>query len=292
MIRNRRQRHTSSPRLTNRPRPFAERAIIVMLGASAPFAATAASFSTPADAATTPSFHITLSTHSLAFGNQAPGSATALSVNVQNTGRKAVSLVDRLLGSSEFSVSMGTCTAHWLAPGEACSYAVTFTPSGTGPAQGKLRVLTRQGTRAQTVSLTGAGVIQQMQTYNYRYTYSNPPEINGVAAPQSYDGVGYAPADTYVTGQTIPVYDSTGLTQVGSYLIGAVSDGPVTDALNTVGVTHYVWGNESFIAGTGLTSFFADNGLGSESGQVYVGGGLDQNSTFDNRHPAIFQRQF
>ena len=149
------------------------------------------------------------------------------------------------------------------------------------PSRAQVQVLSVQGTPAQTVALSGTGVVQQMQAYNYLYTFTNPPVINGIAAPQSFQGTGFAPAGTYTFGQTIPVYDATGLTQIGTYRIGTVTDLPLNAAqVNTVTVTTYTWGTMHYITGTGLSAGTATGGLGSEGGSV-------NGSSFNDHSPAI-----
>lgn len=84
-----------------------------------------------------------------------------------------------------------------------------------------------------------------MESYHFLYTYTNPPAINGVAAPQSYEGAGYAAVGTYTPGQVITVLDkATGLHEIGQYRIGNVDNTVPADPakLQTVSVTRYTWG--------------------------------------------------
>jgi predicted porin len=131
-----------------------------------------------------------------------------------------------------------------------------------------------------------------MESYFFKYTYSNPPAINGVAAPQSYIGLGFAPVGTYKAGQTINVLDkATGLRQVGTYQIGNVNDTVALDAtkLNHLTVSEYDWGSQRFITGTGLQNNTALGaaGLGSEGGALLGFGAFGTNASFNNQNPAI-----
>jgi hypothetical protein len=254
------------------------------LALAAPLAIAGGALSGAAQAST-PSYALSLSTHTLAFGSVNVGAHLSKSVTVTNTGSAPLQPVKLKSGSTEFKAG-GSCTGTTLAPGGSCKYTVTFTPTVGGAVTGTLQVLSVQGTPAQTVALSGTGVVQQMQAYNFLYTFTNPPLINNVAAPQSFQGTGYAPAGTYTFGQTIPVYDAAGLTQIGTYRIGTVTDQPLNATqLNTVVVNTYTWGTTHYIVGTGLVAPTATGGLGSESGSV-------NGSTFNDHQPAIVQMHF
>lgn len=255
------------------------------LALAAPLALAGAALSGTAEASTIPSYALSLSTHSLAFGSVNVGSHLAKSVTVTNTGATTLQPVKLKSGSGEFKVG-GTCLNATLAPSSSCKYTVTFTPTAGGAVTGTVQVLSVQGTPAQNLTLSGTGVVQQMQAYNYLYTFTNPPLINNVAAPQSFQGTGFAPAGTYTFGQTIPVYDTAGLTQIGTYRIGTVTDQPLNSAeLNTVVVNTYTWGTTHYIVGTGLTSTPTTGGLGSERGTV-------NGNSFTDHNPAIVPMHF
>jgi Abnormal spindle-like microcephaly-assoc'd, ASPM-SPD-2-Hydin len=278
MSRNR----TAAARTTGRT---AARVAAAGLALAAPLAIAGAALSGTAQATTIPSYALSVSTHSLAFGSVNTGAHLAKSVTVTNTGSKPVQPVKLKSGSTEFKVA-GSCANASLAPATSCKYTVTFAPTTGGAVTGNLQVLSVQGTPAQNVALSGTGVVQQMQAYNYLYTFTNPPVINNVAAPQSFQGTGFAPAGTYTFGQTIPVYDTAGLNQIGTYRIGTVTDQPLDPAqLNTVVVNTYTWGTNHYIVGTGLTSTTATGGLGSERGTV-------NGNSFNDHNPAIFQMHF
>jgi hypothetical protein len=262
------------------------RLTVAGLAVAAPLTIAAAALSgTAAQATTVPSYAMHLSTHSLSFGSVNVGSHLSKSVTVTNTGSKALQPVKVKSGSGRFSVG-GTCVNATLAPSTSCKYTVKFTPTAAGTVAGNLEILSVQGTPAENVALSGTGVVQQMQAYNYLYTFTNPPVVNGIAAPQSFQGTGFAPAGTYTLGQTIPVYDAAGLNQIGTYRIGTVTDQPLDPAqLNTVVVNTYTWGTNHYIAGTGLSSTTATGGLGSEGGSV-------NGNSFNDHHAAIFQMHF
>ena len=184
-------------------------------------------------------------------------------------------------------------TVTWGPAGGSCAYTLRFAPTAAGAVSASLQVLTTEGTPAQSVAISGTGVQQLMEHYFYQYSFTNPPVINGVAAPQSFIGEGRAPAGTYTTGQTIAVYDTTGLTQIGTYRIGAVDNTvPLDNTLNQVDVSSYTWGTNTYTAATGLADRPGTTGLGSEAGSI-AGLGLDGSAaSFNDHNPAVHPYHF
>jgi len=264
-----------------RPARMVARLAATGLAVAAPLAIAGAALAGSAQATTVPSYAFSLSSHTVPFGSVNTGSSLSKSVTLTNTGTGALQPVQIKSGSGEFTVSGGSCVNATVAVGGHCSYTLAFAPTVAGAASANLQVLTLQGTPAQAVALSGTGVVQMMQSYNYLYTFTNPPVINGVAAPQSFQGTGFAPAGTYTMGQTIPVFDATGLFQIGTYRIGATAALPLNQAqVNTVTVNVYTWGTTRYINGTGLSANTGTTGLGSESGNVF-------GATFSDQHAAI-----
>ena len=195
-----------------------------------------------------------LSTHSVAFGSRNTGSATTKKVVLKNTGTKALHPVQVLSAPASVSSARTPAPRPRCRSVAAARYTVRFAPTAAGAVSASLQVLTTEGTPAQNVAISGTGVQQLMEHYYFQYTFTNPPVINGVAAPQSFIGTGYAAAGTYATGQTIDVFDVTGLRQIGTYRIGAVDNSVALDSalLNTVDVNEYDWGTNRYTAATGL----------------------------------------
>jgi hypothetical protein len=269
------------------------RGLAVALGLALPLVGASAALAAPASTATTvkPNFRIALSSHTVAFGSENLGSSTTKTVKLTNTGAKAIHPEDVFSGSSEFALSANSCTGNVVKPGKTCTFSITFAPTAAGAVTGSLKVLTDEGTAAQKVAISGTGVQQLMESYHYLYTFTSPPVINGVATPQSFQGVGYAPAGTYTAGQTITVLDSaTGLRQVGTYQIGNVNNAvPLVPAqLNTVAISTYFWGTNHYIVGTGLASGSGGSaGLGSEHGSLIGLGAEGGNVSFSDQQAAI-----
>lgn len=262
------------------PRRSVARLAAAGLAVAAPLAIAGAALGTPAQATTLPSYAFSLSSHSVAFGSVNTGSSLSKTVTLTNTGAKALQPVSILSGSTAIT-SGGSCTNATVAPAGKCTYTLAFAPTAAGAASASLQVLTLQGTPVQTVAASGTGVVQMMESYNYLYTYTNPPVINGVAAPQSFQGTGFAPAGTYTMGQTINVYDTAGLNVIGTYRMGATAAVPLNAGqLNTVAVNVYTWGTTRYITGTGLAPRTGTSGLGSEGGNV-------NGSTFSDQYAAI-----
>jgi hypothetical protein len=256
-------------------------------------AASATSAASATAASPTAAHSFTLSTHTVAFGAKNLGTAATKKVTFKNTGTKALHPVQVLSAPASVSLSANTCAAKSVPAGGSCAYTVRFAPTTAGPVSGTLQVLTTEGTPAQDVAISGTGVQQLMEHYFYQYTFTNPPVINGVAAPQSFIGEGRAPAGTYTTGQTIAVYDATGLNQIGTYRIGAVDNTvPLDSTLNQVDVDSYTWGTNTYTAATGLADRPGTTGLGSEAGSI-AGLGLEGSAaSFNDHQPAVVPHHF
>lgn len=258
-------------------------------------AAAASSHVASASSTTTPSYRFALSSHTAAFGSVDIGANRTLTVTLTNTGAKALHPVSLTSGSSEFSLTGGTCAGAKVAANATCTYQTTFTPTVAGAVTGSLQVLVAEGAPAQNVALAGTGVQQLMESYHFLYTYTNPPAINGVAAPQSYEGTGYAPVGTYTPGQVITVLDkATGLHEIGQYRFGNVDNTVPADParLQTVSVTKYTWGTKTYSLGVGLSSNTGTTGLGSESGALIGMGAEGTNAPFTDQYPAIHPIHF
>jgi hypothetical protein len=261
-------------------------ALAAGLGLTLPLA-TAGPASATAGSAPTP-YALRLSSQTLAFGARDTGSASTKSVTLTNTGSRSLQPLQVLSGASSFTVSADGCSGRTVQPAGTCSFTVRFAPQVAGPAAGQLKVLTEEGTAAQNVVLSGTGVQQLMQSYFYQYTFTSPPVINGVAAPQSFIGSGFAPAGTYSPGQVVAVYDPTGLKQIGSYRIGTTTPVPLDAArLNRVTVSSYTWGSKTITAGTGLQSVDGTSGLSSEAGYLNGYGAEGSGAFFNDHSPAI-----
>jgi len=268
-------------------------AAVAPLAPATAVTAVAASSTSSTSSTLTAAHSFKLSTHTVAFGSHNLGSTTTKKVTFKNTGTKTLHPVQVLSGASSLTLSANTCAAKAVPAGASCAYTLRFAPTAPGPATATLQVLTTEGTPAQNVAISGTGVQQLMEHYFYQYTFTNPPVINGVAAPQSFIGEGRAPAGTYTSGQTIAVYDTTGLNQIGTYRIGTVDNTVPLDAtLGQVDVTSYSWGTHTYTAATGLADRPGTTGLGSEAGSI-AGLGLDGNpASFNDHQPAVIAYHF
>ncbi|MCW5315473.1 hypothetical protein GTQ43_17150 [Nostoc sp. KVJ3] len=133
-----------------------------------------------------------------------------------------------------------------------------------------------------------------MESFFFRYDFNPPPIVNGVASPQFYIGTGFAPIGKYHTGQTITIFDNTGLKQIGVYTIGRVNDTVPFNAqqINQINISEYDWGNTHIIQGTGLGTSAGANGLGSESGSLLARGLEGSNAPFNNHQAGIRNYHF
>jgi 6-phosphogluconolactonase (cycloisomerase 2 family) len=104
---------------------------------------------------------LTLTPASLAFGNQAVGSTSAVqSVTIQNTGSTSLSLaIAASRGYVESSPISGACGST-LAAGASCAINVQFSPAVLSYVNGGISVSYSGADSPQVVSLTGTGVAQ------------------------------------------------------------------------------------------------------------------------------------
>ena len=114
----------------------------------------------------------TVSPTTVAFGNQAVGVASAASnVTVTNSGTGSLVVASfKISGTNaaDFSAASSACPGT-LAPGAACTIAVTFKPAGSGSRTGTLTITDNAGNVAnstQTVSLTGTGAGTPQASYS------------------------------------------------------------------------------------------------------------------------------
>ena len=100
-----------------------------------------------------------LSAASLAFGASTVGTAAATqSVTVSNAGTAALNLSGITTGSTEFTVSGGSCTAtSSIAVGGNCSVVISFTPNAASARSATLTVSHNAVGGSASVSLSGTG---------------------------------------------------------------------------------------------------------------------------------------
>lgn len=110
----------------------------------------AASHAASASRTTTPSYRFSLSSHTAAFDSVNIGANSTLTVTFTNTGAKALHPVSVTSGSSEFSLTGGTCAGAQVAAKGTCTYQATFTPTVAGAVTGSLQVLTAKGAPRRT----------------------------------------------------------------------------------------------------------------------------------------------
>src|SRR5277367_318787 len=177
---------------------------------------------------------VTLSSTSIAFGNQVVGQSTpASTVTLTNTGNAALTLntvASSGANSSDFTES-NTCGTS-LAVNAKCSFTVTFTPATAGSLTASLTISDNAVGSPQSISLSGTGVAvatlqnsvqhiifmaQENRSFD-TYFGQLPAYWKANGYPQTADGL---PANA-----SNPNYDSStdscGTTQVPAYHIQTV----------------------------------------------------------------------
>jgi len=94
----------------------------------------------------------------LDFGNQLVGAASAAqTVTLTNTGSVNLN-VGALSPSGQFTLIADNCSNATVAPGNSCTFGVTFTPLSVGPKTGSVTIPSNSASNPDTVSLSGNGV--------------------------------------------------------------------------------------------------------------------------------------
>ncbi|MDQ2840820.1 MAG: choice-of-anchor D domain-containing protein, partial [Acidobacteriota bacterium] len=128
---------------------------------------------------------VTLSSTTLAFGNQAVGTASATkTVTITNTGSAPLSLNGISVSgpnTGEFPFTF-TCPFS-IAPGANCSIPVAFAPIGSGPRSASLTVPSTTG--LQTIVFTGAGLGTPQVSVSPGVIQFGSRSIGGTAAVQT-----------------------------------------------------------------------------------------------------------
>ena len=96
----------------------------------------------------------------LAFGTVCLGSTHFLTIEVSNVGAAdlVISSVQRLMGSTDFTVLANPATPLSLAPGENIDFTVAFTPTGLTPEIATIRIITNDP-NAPFVDLTATAIL-------------------------------------------------------------------------------------------------------------------------------------
>ena len=100
----------------------------------------------------------------LAFGTVCLGSTHFLTIEVSNVGAAdlVISSVQRLMGSTDFTVLANPATPLSLAPGENIDFTVAFTPTGLTPEIATIRIITNDP-NAPFVDLTTTAILGTAQ---------------------------------------------------------------------------------------------------------------------------------
>jgi Protein of unknown function (DUF1573)/Abnormal spindle-like microcephaly-assoc'd, ASPM-SPD-2-Hydin len=96
----------------------------------------------------------------IAFGTVCAGSTHFLTIEVSNVGAAdlVISSVQRLMGSTDFTVLPNPATPLSLAPGENIDFTVAFTPTGLAPEIATIRIITNDP-NAPFVDLTTTAIL-------------------------------------------------------------------------------------------------------------------------------------
>jgi len=134
---------------------------------------------------------VTLSTTSLAFGNQLVGTTSLPdTVTLTNVGSTALA-ISSIIPSTNFIDTTGCSTS--LAAGASCNINVKFKPTATGLLTGILTITDLDPTSPQTVTLSGMGVAPVNSVSPLALTFGSPMNIASPSQPVSVINTGTAP---------------------------------------------------------------------------------------------------
>lgn len=115
-----------------------------------------ASTTTPQSPQTPEAGALALSASSFNFSTVVVGETGKQSLQITNTGNKAVSITAMTIGDKEFSIA-GKAAPMAIQPSESLSYTVSFKPTTTGAATTTLSIASNAAVSPQEVSLSGMG---------------------------------------------------------------------------------------------------------------------------------------
>lgn len=128
---------------------------------------------------------IGLSASALAFGSVTVATtAAARTVTVTSTGNSSLvvgSVAKTGAEAADFAVTIDTCSGQSLAPGGACSLAVTFTPAAVGARNAVLSLPSNAAGTPATIALSGTGAALPLQPGSVQFAAaaSTAPENGG-----------------------------------------------------------------------------------------------------------------
>jgi hypothetical protein len=140
-------------------------------------AATPAPNSTPGSG--TSAGTLTASAATLSFGSVAPGSTSAQTLTLSNTGTAAVTISQATVTGTGFSLA-GTMTSLSIAAGQKQSFQIDFSPKSAGSASGTISIASDASNGPVAVSLIGTGGTSAL-------TISAQPQSQGVKVGQVAD---------------------------------------------------------------------------------------------------------
>lgn len=165
----------------------------------------------------TPSAYFT--PNSINFSNQTLGSTSQpWGVSLNNNGNVAINASGILVsaGSSDFSIPAGTnhcATVTSLAPGAACSFQVTFTPSTGGTRNGTIAAGGSAPLNSITASLTGNGNGASISISPSSLNFGNVVQGSGPTAAQFV-------TVTNTSGGTLTIANPSGIVVTSPYSLG------------------------------------------------------------------------
>ena len=192
-------------------------------------------------------YALTLSPAGLSFTNQAAGTTSAAkTVTLTNAGTSALSISSIAPTNTEFVISANSCVGS-LAVGNSCSFAVSFTPSGTGTHSGTVSVTSNAVGSPHAMSLMGTVAVTGVTPMVVKnQTYTLALKSDGTLWSWGQNNYGQL-GDNTTTARTLPA-------QIGSDFI-TVAAGLYTGVAVKRDGSLWTWGeNSAGTLGNGTTT--------------------------------------
>jgi hypothetical protein len=233
---------------------------------------------------TAPTFLLSASPTSLAFGNLNTGSSATLTTTITNSGTGSVTINSAAISGAAFTMS-GITTPDTVASGGTRVITVRFAPTAAGAQTGSITLTSTASNSPTTISLTGTGVAPvgtltanstslSFGTVNVGTSTTQTLLVTAATAPVTISQAAITGAGFTVTGPTMPATVPAGQSASFSIQFSPTASGAVNGSL-TISSNASNSPTTVSVSGTGATQqtsngapvlFFSDLTWGPKTG--------------------------
>jgi hypothetical protein len=173
--------------------------------------------------ALSPASTLTASASSLAFGDVTVGSSSSQVLTIINTGSSSITVSALSIAGRGFSFSSGA-TPFTLASKQTRQFTVTFKPTSTGSAYGKLTIASNASNSSLGVSLSGTGTA--VASHNVTLSWTGSSGASGYNVYRSTaSGIGYQKINPSLQSSTSYIDSAVLSGKTYYYVVSAVAAG-------------------------------------------------------------------